>query len=453
MRKMFFYMSILLSTAVFPALLLAQDSADFKAMYLKRVTRMEKALNRSVDLENFQIEKQYLKHSIQDVWGTKGIEDQDLSSKEKVSLTRVSSLKASLGRIEENFLWMKLESLSAPTKWVLLWDSAVESERLQKTLAQSSSASPWNDLLMSSRGKVEIENMLLSVSSEKQTFQHWIDQQKQIIQAESSEEKQVPLIWSMLLREGIESMVVLFCLLAGLKQLARKQIIFGAVSGLAVSLLFYQFLKTLIHATPHAEWIRYFVLINCIVSMSILLFATNFNFHSSYWSRWISGLKNLKWHHWALFFAGFFAVFREGAELSLALSFFSLESGEAPILSALAGVLPIWALFAFLLFGYKWTTGLRKILIITGGLMILVSITFSQFAVRLLQSFDWISMTPYVDNPYAWLQNWFAYNGSLESTVTAAFMAGILLQPILKSIKLRIFSTSVIPKIQIPKRS
>lgn len=344
-----------------------------------------------------------------------------------LKLTQPSQTRVSWLRINENMEALKNETENS-LRWILIWDAAVEGMRLQKELGPGE-PDPWKKVLNDAAFEIERGNYENIVSIENQTeISQWLNRVSKEVSASKDSLSQAPLVWFLLAREGIESLIVLFCIMAGLSVALRKKIFFGAGTATLISFAGFFILQNIITRDPTANWIRYFVLFNVIFSLSVLLVATNFNFHRYYWSAWISKLRMNNWGAKALFFAGFFAIFREGVELSLALSLIRLDGGGESMSWAFLTVLPLWIGLALALFVLDKKLPLRKILVVSGAFMLLVTVVFAGFAARLLQAFEWISTTPMVPRSSIppWIEDVFAFNGTLESIVLMLIVAGII---------------------------
>lgn len=350
----------------------------------------------------------------------------------KFSLTRQTFILNSFTRAEESLDAYQKEVIPS-LKWMYLWDAAVECTRLHSVLNMQETH-PWTQALDEARESfvgtsLGLQKPLISTLTEVR-LKEWLSKARtESIRSEVKQQNSIA--WFLFLREGIESLIVLFCVVGSLSLLQKRWVFTGSLIALAASFLFYIILRQAVAVQPDAEWIRYFALCNVVISLGILLFATNFQFHSVYWSGWISKLRVKNFDRAALFFAGFFAIFREGVELSLSMSLLSMESGAEGVTWAFLRAAPLVILFAFFLFVAHAKLPLRLILVSSGLLMILVTVVFAGFATRLLQAFDWLDSTPLVslaDFP-AWVENVFAYNGTVECTLMMGSVALFLIVP------------------------
>ncbi len=149
--------------------------------------------------------------------------------------------------------------------------------------------------------------------------------------------------FSIVAREGLEAVVVLSALLAGLRGVqnrgTRRWISSGAWLALAASGLTFWLSKTLIQSL-----VRFGEKLEAVVSILavlILLMVTNWVFHKFYWVGWNSKLRSLakdsqqtvsdRWEWLALLGVGFLTVYREGFETTLFMQSLLLEGSAWPV--------------------------------------------------------------------------------------------------------------------------
>ena len=124
-----------------------------------------------------------------------------------------------------------------------------------------------------------------------------------------------------------------------------------------------------------------------VVAVIVLLIVTNWVFHKYYWTGWNARLRELskaaqrqqqtRWEGLALVGVGFVTIFREGFETTLFMQSLILEAGMRPVLLGLA----IGGLFigvvGIAVFSIGAKLPYRKMLVITGGLVIFVCLRLS----------------------------------------------------------------------------
>lgn len=207
-------------------------------------------------------------------------------------------------------------------------------------------------------------------------------------------------------REGLEAVVILAALLAGLRGAEnagiRRRIGVGAWLALAASAALFAVSRTLLQGlSRYGETLEAVI---SIIAVVILLMVTNWVFHKYYWTGWNARLRELskaaqskratRWENLALVGVGFMTIFREGFETTLFMQSLILEAGMRAVLIGLAiGGLLIGAL-GFAVFAIGAKLPYRKMLVVTGVLVIFVLFTFLGSTVRLFQTVGWLPVHP-----------------------------------------------------------
>jgi high-affinity iron transporter len=233
--------------------------------------------------------------------------------------------------------------------------------------------------------------------------------------------------FTILSREGLEAIVILAALLAGLRGAenirTRRGIIQGALLGVALSGLTFWLSQTIIKSL-----IRYGEKLEAVVSVLaviILLTVTNWVFHKMYWVGWNARLRDLSksakqvrapgWEIFALLGVGFLTVYREGFETTIFMQSLLLEgSTTSVLLGALAGFLFIGIIGTLIVF-FGAKLPYRKLLVVTGVLVVSIMVTFLGSAVRLFQTVGWLPVHPLPGlNMPNWVGVWFGLYPSWE---------------------------------------
>ncbi len=207
-------------------------------------------------------------------------------------------------------------------------------------------------------------------------------------------------------REGLEAVVILAALLAGLRGTEnsgiRKRIGIGAWLAIAASVALFAISRTLLQGlSRYGETLEAVI---SIIAVVILLMVTNWVFHKYYWTGWNARLRDLskaaqrqqatRWENLALVGVGFMTIFREGFETTLFMQSLILEAGMKPVLIGLAiGGLIIGGV-GFAVFSIGAKLPYRKMLVVTGFLVIFVLFTFIGSTVRLFQTVGWLTVHP-----------------------------------------------------------
>ncbi len=207
-------------------------------------------------------------------------------------------------------------------------------------------------------------------------------------------------------REGLEAVVILAALLAGLRGPEnagiRHRIGVGAWLALGASAGLFAVSRTLLQGlSRYGETLEAVI---SVIAVIILLMVTNWVFHKYYWTGWNARLRDLskaaqrqratRWENLALVGVGFMTIFREGFETTLFMQSLILEAGMRPVLIGLIiGGLMIAAL-GFAVFAIGAKLPYRKMLVVTGVLVVFVLFTFLGSTVRLFQTVGWLPVHP-----------------------------------------------------------
>ena len=247
--------------------------------------------------------------------------------------------------------------------------------------------------------------------------------------------------FTILAREGLEAIVILAALLAGLRGAEnlhiRHGIVKGAILGVLASGLTFWLSQTIVRSL-----VRYGEKLEAIISVLaviILLMVTNWVFHKMYWVGWNARLRDLSksakavrgpfWEISALLGVGFLTVYREGFETTIFMQSLVLEGSATSVLvGALAGFAFIGTIgMLIMFFGAKLPY--RKLLVVTGVLVVSIMVTFLGSAVRLFQTVGWLPVHPLpgLDVPNwagVWLGIYPSWEGLLIPPLALVYVAG-----------------------------
>ncbi|MEO6054775.1 MAG: FTR1 family protein [Chthoniobacterales bacterium] len=241
-------------------------------------------------------------------------------------------------------------------------------------------------------------------------------------------------------REGLEAVVILTALLAGLRgpeqKSTRNGIVQGAVLALLATGITFWLSRTII--TSLIQYGEKLEAVVSILAVIILLIVTNWVFHKFYWTGWNSRLRSLsksaagvtqRWEWLALLGVGFLTVYREGFETALFMQSLLLEGNtNAVVVGGFAALLFIGGV-GVLTFRYGVKLPYRKMLILTGLLVVSIMFTFVGSTVRLFQTVGWLPIHPiphlHIPN---WVGLWFGLYPSWEGILipfgTLAYVGG-----------------------------
>ncbi|MBV9657426.1 MAG: FTR1 family protein [Verrucomicrobia bacterium] len=212
--------------------------------------------------------------------------------------------------------------------------------------------------------------------------------------------------FSIVSREGMEAVVVLAALMAGLRGAeqrgTRRGIAAGAWLALAATgVTFWLSLTVIQSLRQHGEKLEAVV---SILAVIILLIVTNWVFHKFYWVGWNAKIRSLskaaqnvnqqRWEFLALLGVGFLTVYREGFETALFLQSLLLEGNRAAVAVGCVGGLGAILLIGALTFRFGVKLPYRRMLVITGVLVVSIMVSFLGSTTRLFQTVGWLPVHP-----------------------------------------------------------
>jgi len=207
-------------------------------------------------------------------------------------------------------------------------------------------------------------------------------------------------------REGLEAVIILAALLAGLRgaenRVLRRRVGYGAWLALAASAVLFLASRSLLQGLSHyGETLEAVI---SVLAVLILLVVTNWVFHKYYWTGWNSQLRELskaaqqpgerRFESFAMIGVGFMTIFREGFETTLFMQSLILEAGLRPVLAGVAIGGLLIALLGFAVFSIGARLPYRKMLVFTGALVVFILFTFLGSTTRLFQTVGWLPVHP-----------------------------------------------------------
>ena len=237
-------------------------------------------------------------------------------------------------------------------------------------------------------------------------------------------------------REGLESILVLAAITAGLRganQRLRRPIAIGVALALAATLLtWFGAVWLLGHVSANALDIQ---AATGLLAIVVLLVITNWFFHRVYWTGWIShhnhtkrrllGSESSPTVYRGLLLLGFASVYREGFEIVLFLQNMRLAYGARVILPGIAIAAGLVAVVGAITFLNHRRLPYKRMLVVTGVLLGVVLVVMVGEQAQEMQQAGWISTTPIGVAFPAWLGTWFATFPNVEG-VTAEIAAAVL---------------------------
>jgi high-affinity iron transporter len=247
--------------------------------------------------------------------------------------------------------------------------------------------------------------------------------------------------FTILAREGLEAIVILAALLAGLRGAenirTRRGIVQGAALGVVMSGLTFWLSQTIIRSL-----LRFGEKLEAVVSVLaviILLLVTNWVFHKMYWVGWNARLRDLSksaqqvretgWEIFALLGVGFLTVYREGFETTIFMQSLVLEGKSGPVLLGVGAGFVFIATIGTLILFFGAKLPYRKLLVVTGLLVVSIMVTFLGSAVRLFQTVGWLPVHPLpgLDLPNwvgVWLGIYPSWEGLLIPPLALVYVGG-----------------------------
>ena len=212
--------------------------------------------------------------------------------------------------------------------------------------------------------------------------------------------------FTIIAREGLEAIVILAALLAGLRGAEnlriRHGIVKGALLGVAASGLTFWLSQTIVRSL-----LRFGEKLEAVVSVLavfILLMVTNWVFHKMYWVGWNARLRDLSksaqavrapvWEIGALLGVGFLTVYREGFETTIFMQSLMLEGSAGSVLLGATAGFAFIAAIGMLIMAFGAKLPYRKMLVFTGVLVVSIMVTFLGSTVRLFQTVSWLPVHP-----------------------------------------------------------
>lgn len=228
---------------------------------------------------------------------------------------------------------------------------------------------------------------------------------------------------SIVLREGLEGLLVIVAIFAGLRgdENAQRRRLFwvGIVASIAATAITWALSQTLI--TSLRAYGEIIAAVTGIIAIGVLLLITNWLFHQVYWRQWVTTLKDQATEGesiWQLILVGFLVGYREGFETVLFLQSLVIDAGGKAVgIGVAAGCVFLLVLgIAALKVGLKLPY--FRILLATAVLIGIVLITFVGGTVRAAQTVGWLPVHRLTEGSWpVWMGNWLGLYNTWESVV------------------------------------
>ena len=234
------------------------------------------------------------------------------------------------------------------------------------------------------------------------------------------------------IREGLEIVLVLALLLSLLKRKREKQVLyFGVFLGFLASIATYYLAKYLIDiSTANRELIEG---ASALLAAIMLIFITAWIFHNTYVKGWVQYSKELAQkslstkNKFALLIVGFLVFYREGFESVLFFESLGNEAGAKPVwIGFLLGSFII-IILGIAIIKYVKKIPLQYFFSITGFFLSMLAVIFTGTGIRGLQTANLVSVTPsdYLPNS-EFLSQYFGYYPTVETSFAQLFVILLL---------------------------
>jgi high-affinity iron transporter len=244
-------------------------------------------------------------------------------------------------------------------------------------------------------------------------------------------------------REGLEAVLILAALMAGMIGIQRRQrrpLLAGVAVALVASALTWVVAETVL--TSLARYGERLEAVVSLVAIGVLLLILNWFYHRVYWQEHLQGLHGRKRRLvggatgaltaaqvTGLAVLGFTSVYREGFETVLFLQALTLEAGVPTVLEGVAIGLAATLAVGVLVVALERKLPHKRMLIATGLLITAVLVVLVGKTVQTMQVVGWIPVAPVegVTLPY-WAGLWFGvhptWQGLTAQTLAAVFVIG-----------------------------
>jgi high-affinity iron transporter len=240
-------------------------------------------------------------------------------------------------------------------------------------------------------------------------------------------------------REGLEAILVLSAITAGLvrnKKEAWKPIFVGSGISFFLTILTWFVVVGIISLVGNTTSELNIQAGTGLLANIVLLIIMNWFFHKIYWTGWIS-LHNKKRRqitdapnevntsasasYWSLVVVGLTSIYREGFEVVLFLQNLRLQVGSHVIVvGALIGLF-LTGIVALLTFVGHQKLPYKKMLIITGALLVVVLVVMTGETAQEMQLAGWLSTTKLDLRIPSWMGLWFSIFPTAETLIAQAF--------------------------------
>lgn len=237
---------------------------------------------------------------------------------------------------------------------------------------------------------------------------------------------------SIVLREGLEGLLVLIAILAGLRgpENHGRRVIFwiGIVGSVVATVVTYILSQTIL--TELRAYGEVIAAVSGLLAIGVLLLITNWLFHQVYWRQWVSTLKATAQGEspWQLFMVGFLVGYREGFETVLFLQSLILDAGGATVGTGVAVGLAILVVLGVAALFLGMRLPYFHILFATAFLIGFVLLTFVGNTIRAMQTLGWVPLHQIAPGSWpAWIGQWLGLYNTWETVLAQVAVAILVL--------------------------
>jgi high-affinity iron transporter len=249
-------------------------------------------------------------------------------------------------------------------------------------------------------------------------------------------------------REGLESILVLAAITAGLSRSTTQgnralPIFLGASSGFLATLITWCIVRGIVQDI--STQVSYLVLqaATGLLAVVVLLIVMNWFFHKVYWGGWITAHNRQKKRilesaetgaapglvFWGLVLLGLTSVYREGFEVVLFLQSYYLQLGGWTVLYGSLLGLGLTLIVAIITFWLHQRMPYRKMLIVTGVMLGVVLLVMVGEEAQEMQQALWLPTTtiPALKGVLPdWAGVWFSLFPTVETIAAQVLAAGLV---------------------------
>ncbi len=244
-------------------------------------------------------------------------------------------------------------------------------------------------------------------------------------------------------REGLEAILVLAAVTAGMARTGQKEYlravpVGGGLAFFASIATWFVVVAVISHVAAPALDVQ---AATGLLAIVVLLVIMNWFFHKVYWTGWIGSHSNRRKRimeaentngnsrrtFWGLALLGFTAIYREGFEIVLFLQNLRLRAGDALVTEGTAVGLGLTAIVAALVFFANKKLPFKKMLVVTGVLLGAVLLVMVGEEAQEMQLAGWLGTTPLPIPLPDWVGLWFSVFPTVQTLAAQVIAASLVI--------------------------